>query len=70
MLKTNEAVLSDSTYAPDEKGREHVHIMTDRELLEEQVTTLRRIDDTVSSFVKSLETNPMFNMMAKRFGKS
>jgi len=53
----------------DEKGRRAVDEMSERELLEEQVLTLRRIDDTVSSFVKSLETNPMFNMMAKRFGK-
>jgi len=62
---------TDDAYAPDDKGREHVHVMMDRELLEELVTTVRRVEDTVMSFLGSMQQHPMMKMMGtKLFGKS
>lgn len=49
----------------DDKNRLNVCYLTDRELLEEQVMTLRNVSDTVASFMDSLSSNPMFAMMAK-----
>lgn len=53
----------------DEKGRRDVKELTDRELMEEMVLTIRRTEDTVTSFMNSLATNPMFAMFAKRMSK-
>lgn len=52
----------------DDKGRVHVGQMTDRQLLEEIATNMRSTVDTVQSFVKSMETNPMMATMARMFG--
>lgn len=50
------------------EGRRAVEDMSDRELLEECVVNQRHMLDTVSSFVDTLKANPMFGMMAKKFG--
>lgn len=63
--------LNDNTYAPDEQGREHVHVMTDRELLEEMVISQRKMADLVNNFFddfKSGRINPMKMMMQGMMG--
>lgn len=50
------------------KGRNAVEDMTERELLEECVINQRQMLDTVQSFVDAMKTNPMFGMMARKFG--
>lgn len=49
-------------------GPKAVEDMTDRELLEECVTNQRLMLQTVQSFVDAMKSNPMFGMMAKKFG--
>lgn len=59
-------------YLPDEKGREHPHTMSERELLEELVITQRKVDDLVNSFfsdLKSGKINPMSLLTGGMFGK-
>lgn len=55
-------VTPDMIAEPDHKGRMPVGSMTDRELLLELVTSVRKIEDTVDSFfgdLKSGRINPM-----------
>ena len=42
--------------------------MTDRALLEEAVTSLRKIVTLAEGFVKSVESNPMLSKMGSMFG--
>jgi hypothetical protein len=60
---------TDERYMPDAKGRDHVHVMTDRELAEETVTSLRKTQDLVEAFIASMEKNPMMKMFAGKLGK-
>jgi hypothetical protein len=60
---------SELTESPvDIRGRRHVEAMTDRELLEETVKTLRSTQDTVEAFIESMSKNPMLKMFASKFG--
>jgi hypothetical protein len=62
---------TDETYAPDDKGREHPHTMTDRELLEEMVVSQRKLADLVNGFFddfKNGRINPMKMMMGGVMG--
>lgn len=52
----------------DAKGRMNPGDMTDRELLEEIVTSQRATQDLVIQFIEGMKTNPMFKMMAGKFG--
>lgn len=65
---TVDAEIVDTRYAPDERGREHVHTMTDRELLEEMVTSQRQLSDLVANFMGSMDKNPMMRMFAGKMG--
>lgn len=56
------------SYMPDAKGREHVHTMTDRELLEECVTTQRQMIDLAEYVSEALQKNPMMKMMLGKAG--
>lgn len=47
----------------DHKGRFVPSHMTDRELLEEIVTTLRTTQDAMEGIVASASKNPMFKML-------
>lgn len=53
----------------DHKGREVVSTMTERQLLEEMVSTIRRVEDTVVSFVDSMSNNPMMATLSKMFNR-
>lgn len=52
-----------------EPDRTDVHDMTERELLEECVTAIRALNDLAASFVKSVESNPLFSKMGSMLGK-
>jgi len=43
----------------DQQGRRHVALMTERELLEETVTTLRQFADGLAQFNEHAHSNPM-----------
>lgn len=66
MSNTTEA--PESKYATDHKGRTGVGAMSDRQLLEEIVTTQRALSDLVEGFMSSMDSNPMMRMMAKGMG--
>lgn len=56
-------------YAPDEKGREHPHTMSDREILEELLLGHRKVVDLVNGFFadfKNGKINPL-QMMGGMF---
>jgi hypothetical protein len=52
----------------DDKGRPSVKSMTDRELLEEGVATMRATQDLVEGFMGDFAKNPMLKTMGKMFG--
>ena len=53
----------------DDKGRIIVQHMTDRELLEEAVGTMRTTQDMVTAFIADFSNNPMLGMFGKMLGK-
>jgi hypothetical protein len=65
---TEQGVSDVDMHERDAKGRMNVRDMTDRGLLEEIAVSQRRTEDLVESFLKSMSTNPMFKMMAGKFG--
>jgi hypothetical protein len=65
---SNPVEAPERKYSPDEKGRPGVGAMSDRQLLEEVVTTQRSLADLVEGFMSSMDSNPMMRMMAKGMG--
>jgi hypothetical protein len=59
-------IPSDATF--DEKGRQNVESMTDRQLLEETVRWQRVTGDSIEAFIERIGSNPMFRSLAGRFG--
>lgn len=53
----------------DDKGRPFVELMSDRQLLEEMVTTTRVTRDLVDAFIKDMAKNPMLGMLGGMMGK-
>jgi hypothetical protein len=51
----------------DGKGRPAVATMDDRALLEEIVTKLRTLEDTVESFTSAARSNPAMRALLPRF---
>jgi len=63
-----QAVSDVDMHPRDSKGRMDPRDMTDRGLLEEIVTSQRATQDLVTQFIEGMKTNPMFKMMAGKFG--
>lgn len=52
----------------DDKGRPFPRDMTDRQLMEEIVTSQRETQDLVVKFIEGIGKNPMLKMMAGKMG--
>jgi hypothetical protein len=53
----------------DEFGRDIPEYMSNRELLEEMVTTMRRAERNIAQFIEAMNNNPMLKMMSGRLGQ-
>lgn len=52
----------------DTRGRTDPRDMSDRELLQEIVTSQRETQDLVVAFIEGMKTNPMMRMFAGKMG--
>lgn len=52
----------------DDKGRQNVESMSDRQLLEETVKWQRITGDTLEQMMQSMGNNPMLKVLVGRFG--
>lgn len=62
MITTGKAVTTDS-------GRKPVSVMTDREIAEETLATMRATQDLVTKFLADFARNPMFGTLSKMLGR-
>ena len=53
----------DARFLPDEKGRKKIEIMTDREIIEEQLAISRATQDLVEKFFNDFASGKMGGMM-------
>lgn len=69
IVDENSLTTVDGYHVVDGKGRTPVSVMTERDLLEEMVTSQRQLSDLVENFMGSMDKNPMMKMFAGRMGK-
>lgn len=52
----------------DNRGRKPIAEMTDREIAEETLATMRATQDMVTKFINDFSKSPMFGMLGKMLG--
>ena len=60
--------INNAHFMRDEQGRPNIKGMTDREIAEETLATMRATQDLVTKFIADFAKNPMFGMLGKMLG--